>query len=413
MALEELRVWVEGTERVIRGVDENTTSENVMVALASAIGKSGKFALLEKWRDFERILPRNGKPLKCLRMWGVQSGEVKFVLKDDLENDSLRRDLRSAVMDPLKHETIDSLPQDLLQMSFQQNSLESIQSIQTRKVDRLARDLEILKFYHECFSCNGNEKNKLNSTSEELWDDFPMKFCHVIKLQSNELSEKETWEKELERQQNLNLRLVSELESQQNKVHLTRIHASDLDAVSEKLYSLLLQNSQNRDAKTDNGNVEASQAEKNPQEFKFDLETQQEIARLKQQLLVQTELAATQRGELERVTGSIEEVDRTLQEKQNELKLLRQELDNDATYYDLDENFDSDQIEDSSMTFEPESEKLNLNKAKINTKEPAIALLARYGQRKYLSPPRANHKRHNSRAASKLDATMETEGVYV
>ena len=77
----ELKVWVEGIQRVVCGVSEGTTCQDVVVALAHATGKTGRFTLIEKWRDTERLLAPSDYPLKALHKWGEYSSEVVFVLK--------------------------------------------------------------------------------------------------------------------------------------------------------------------------------------------------------------------------------------------------------------------------------------------------------------------------------------------
>jgi Ras association domain-containing protein 7/8 len=63
----ELKVWVEGIQRIVCGVTETTTCQDVVFALAHATGKSGRFTLIERWRSNERQLAPNENPLKvCL-----------------------------------------------------------------------------------------------------------------------------------------------------------------------------------------------------------------------------------------------------------------------------------------------------------------------------------------------------------
>lgn len=410
MALDELRVWVEGDERVVRGVNENTTCENVMIALASAIGKSGKFALLEKWRNFERTLPRTGKPLKCRRMWGAHEDEAKFILKDDSNSDFKRHVVKS-----LKHETNDSLTsRDLFQTPYRYSSLETLRSIQAKRFVRLARDLEILKHYSECF-----KGEKLTGFSpEEIISDSATKFDRVVKLQLKELLGDEDCKQDLERQKNLNLSLTAKLEAQRKKIRVTNVHASDLDCVSEKLYLILVHNRETKGEKK----IESSPGEKKPQDTKSStVETQQEISGLKQQIRVQTELHCKQCEELEGVTRSIKEIDQNLEKKRKKLKLLQKRLDSHATFYDLDENFDPDKVEESIVKFDvashsqlSQSQRTNSNFGQTNNKQTELSLLSRDGQRKLLSPPRTEFKKgHTSRAGEGFRMSMETEAVYV
>lgn len=83
----ELKVWVEGIQRIICGVTENTTCQvsalkttvnadpinfnvhcvhpqDIVYALAHATGQTGRFTLIERWRNNERLLAPNEHPLK-------------------------------------------------------------------------------------------------------------------------------------------------------------------------------------------------------------------------------------------------------------------------------------------------------------------------------------------------------------
>lgn len=77
----ELKVWVEGIERIVCGVTENTTCQDVVYALAHATGKTGRFTLIERWRNNERLLAPQEQPLKILTKWGEYSNDVQFILQ--------------------------------------------------------------------------------------------------------------------------------------------------------------------------------------------------------------------------------------------------------------------------------------------------------------------------------------------
>ena len=82
----EFKVWVEGIQRVVCGVTEDTTCHDVVIALAHAIGRTGRFKLIEKWRENERLVPPSECPLKLLRSWGEYAGDVQYMLKCSGEN---------------------------------------------------------------------------------------------------------------------------------------------------------------------------------------------------------------------------------------------------------------------------------------------------------------------------------------
>ena len=96
----ELKVWVEGIQRVVCGVSEGTTCQDVVVALAHATGKTGRFTLIEKWRDTERLLAPSDYPLKALHKWGEYSSEVVFVLK---HSEKHRKERSSKRTDKFSH----------------------------------------------------------------------------------------------------------------------------------------------------------------------------------------------------------------------------------------------------------------------------------------------------------------------
>uniref|UniRef100_A0A1B0AAD9 Ras-associating domain-containing protein n=1 Tax=Glossina pallidipes TaxID=7398 RepID=A0A1B0AAD9_GLOPL len=77
----ELKVWVEGIQRIICGVTVNTTCQDVVFALAHATGKVGRFTLIERWRNNERLLAPNENPLKLLLKWGEYANDVQFILQ--------------------------------------------------------------------------------------------------------------------------------------------------------------------------------------------------------------------------------------------------------------------------------------------------------------------------------------------
>ena len=96
----ELKVWVEGIQRVVCGVSEATTCQDVVVALAHATGKTGRFTLIEKWRDTERLLAPSDYPLKALHKWGEYSSEVVFVLR---HSEKHRKERSSKRTDKFSH----------------------------------------------------------------------------------------------------------------------------------------------------------------------------------------------------------------------------------------------------------------------------------------------------------------------
>ncbi|KAF8796396.1 Ras association domain-containing protein 8 [Argiope bruennichi] len=77
----ELKVWVDGIQRVVCGVTEASTCQDVVYALAHATGQTGRFTLVEKWRNSERLLAPQEQPLKVLTKWGEYANDVHFVMR--------------------------------------------------------------------------------------------------------------------------------------------------------------------------------------------------------------------------------------------------------------------------------------------------------------------------------------------
>jgi len=77
----ELKVWVEGIQRIVCGVTEKTTCQDIVYALAHATGKTGRFTLIERWRNNERLLAPQEHPLLVIKKWGEYSYDVQFILQ--------------------------------------------------------------------------------------------------------------------------------------------------------------------------------------------------------------------------------------------------------------------------------------------------------------------------------------------
>lgn len=50
----ELKVWVDDVQRIVCGVNQSTTCHDIVLALAVATGQTGRFTLIEKFRNNER-----------------------------------------------------------------------------------------------------------------------------------------------------------------------------------------------------------------------------------------------------------------------------------------------------------------------------------------------------------------------
>ncbi|XP_078053884.1 ras association domain-containing protein 8-like isoform X2 [Mustelus asterias] len=76
----ELKVWVDGVQRVVCGVNEKTTCQEVVIALAQAMGRTGRYTLKEQWKDVERHFRPDEQLLPSLSKWGQQAKDVQLIL---------------------------------------------------------------------------------------------------------------------------------------------------------------------------------------------------------------------------------------------------------------------------------------------------------------------------------------------
>lgn len=84
----ELKVWVDGYQRCICGITDTTTVQEVVIALAQAVGQTGRYTLVEKWRSTERLLPPQECPLALLQKWGLYKKDIQFILRRSDKNAS-------------------------------------------------------------------------------------------------------------------------------------------------------------------------------------------------------------------------------------------------------------------------------------------------------------------------------------
>ncbi|KAM9220884.1 ras association domain-containing protein 7 isoform 1-T2 [Dugong dugon] len=81
LAAMELKVWVDGIQRVVCGVSEQTTCQEVVIALAQAIGQTGRFVLVQRLREKERQMLPQECPVGAQATCGQFASDVQFVLR--------------------------------------------------------------------------------------------------------------------------------------------------------------------------------------------------------------------------------------------------------------------------------------------------------------------------------------------
>lgn len=77
----ELKVWVEGIPRIVCGIGAATTCHDVVLALAAALGRTGRFTLVQRWRDTEHLLAPDAALLPALQQWAEYANDVQVILQ--------------------------------------------------------------------------------------------------------------------------------------------------------------------------------------------------------------------------------------------------------------------------------------------------------------------------------------------
>ncbi|XP_070690809.1 ras association domain-containing protein 8-like isoform X2 [Pempheris klunzingeri] len=77
----ELKVWVEGVVRVVCGLSLTTSCQDVVIALAQAISRTGRYILILRIRGMERHLVADECPLQYMAQLGQLATEVQFILR--------------------------------------------------------------------------------------------------------------------------------------------------------------------------------------------------------------------------------------------------------------------------------------------------------------------------------------------
>uniref|UniRef100_A0A674PDL2 Ras association domain family member 11 n=1 Tax=Takifugu rubripes TaxID=31033 RepID=A0A674PDL2_TAKRU len=84
----EVKVFVDGVSRVVCGVTEETTCQDVVIALAQALGQPGRYTLRETFKDFERCMSPGERLLETLEKYGEQAKEVRLTLHHNGPSDA-------------------------------------------------------------------------------------------------------------------------------------------------------------------------------------------------------------------------------------------------------------------------------------------------------------------------------------
>ncbi|XP_052031225.1 ras association domain-containing protein 8 [Apodemus sylvaticus] len=343
----ELKVWVDGVQRIVCGVTEVTTCQEVVIALAQAIGRTGRYTLIEKWRDTERHLAPHENPIVSLNKWGQYASDVQLILRRTGPSLSERPTSDSVARIPERTLYRQSLPPlaklrpqvdksirrrepkrksltftggakgltDIFgkgkETELRQKVLSSCRAsaeelkrlirLQTGKLQAIEQQLESseaeIRFWEQKYSCG---------LEEEI-----VRLEQRIKRNAVEIEEEEFWENELQIEQENEKQLQGQLEEIRQKVtdcdgrlkdYLAQIHTMESGLQAGKLHR------------------EVQEAQVNEEEVKGKIE------KVKGEMDLQGQQSLRLENGIRAVERSLGQATKRLQDKEQELEQLTKEL---------------------------------------------------------------------------------------
>ncbi|XP_060701556.1 ras association domain-containing protein 8-like isoform X1 [Hemiscyllium ocellatum] len=348
----ELKVWVDGVQRVVCGVNEKTTCQEVVIALAQAMGRTGRYTLKEKWKDIERHFTPEEKLLSSLSKWGQKTKDVQLILNRTGPSLNLwpvsdkhrgpERNVHRQSLPPLaklrnksdKNSHVKEAKRKSL--NFAEGAREWLGSFGKSKEGKVkGKDSEPEKKASNSDHRPGEELNqllqrqqeKLTSLQAELEaseaeiaklqeDHEPSTHTEIVRIQeliderSAEAEEVEFWENELKAEQLHGGELREQLEEVKEK----------LEECEEKLRNCLLK------AQGLAADLEVVRSQREQQEAKSCHDIRIKVEELKEEITVKSQKAVRLEEDVRLVEKVIERVENEIQRKRCELEDLTREL---------------------------------------------------------------------------------------
>ncbi|XP_037370099.1 ras association domain-containing protein 8 isoform X1 [Talpa occidentalis] len=343
----ELKVWVDGVQRIVCGVTEVTTCQEVVIALAQAIGRTGRYTLIEKWRDTERHLAPHENPIISLNKWGQYASDVQLILRRTGPSLSERPTSDSVARIPERTLYRQSLPplaklrpqidksikrrepkrksltftggakglMDIFgkgkETEFKQKVLNNCKTtadelkrlirLQTEKLQSIEKELESndieIRFWEQKYSSN---------LEEEI-----VRLEQKIKRNDVEIEEEEFWENELQIEQENEKQLKDQLQEIRQKI----------TECESKLKDYLAQ------IQTMESGLEAEKLQREVQEAQVnEEEVKGKIGKVKGEIDIQGQQSLRLENGIKAVERSLGQATKRLQDKEQELEQLTKEL---------------------------------------------------------------------------------------
>uniref|UniRef100_A0A3B5MUL9 Ras association domain family member 8a n=1 Tax=Xiphophorus couchianus TaxID=32473 RepID=A0A3B5MUL9_9TELE len=395
----ELKVWVDGVQRVVCGVTEATTCQEVVIALAQAIGRTGRYTLVEKWRDTERHLAPHESPVASLNTWGQYAGDVQLILhrtgpslteRPPSEGPPLRgpeRGLHRQSLPPLaklRHPNDGSLHRreprrKSLTFTGAPRSLREILSgsLWTCRMEDLVR---LVSLQRETLTVL---EKKLEAYEAELQDWSEGLLEEILRLEKHlrknevEMEEEEFWATELQ------IEIESERQLEERLQELRgRLQGCEME-IKEKLTML----------KVSGLEEEKLQRERQETQWVSEAEARAQVLRVKAELKAQERQAIQLESSCRAVDRSLGQSSKKLQDMQQELEQLTKEL----RQVNLQQFIQQTGTKVTVLPAEP-------------TEEDYLAVLTGSLKRPVSTQPLSSHLRI---LANPLSSGLNPEGIYV
>uniref|UniRef100_K7G8Q5 Ras association domain-containing protein 7 n=1 Tax=Pelodiscus sinensis TaxID=13735 RepID=K7G8Q5_PELSI len=295
----ELKVWVDGIQRIVCGVSDQTTCQEVVIALARAIGQTGRYILIQKLREKERQLLPHECPLESLAKCGQYANDVQFILQRTGPSLAERPSSDNASQAPERTFIRASLPIKARPVSTEvPRSREPKKSMTFNLGPMGSRAAALLG------SARGFPGNSASQQDELVYLE------HLIRRNETELGEEEFWQSELQ--------LEKECERErQEKVRSLR---GTLEEYTHKIHELTTKT----EALEQEIQLEMAGRARRAREAPADLEDM--AAKMKRELEAKAKQSAQLESSLASVEKALEEAERNLQDQNQELEELNKEL---------------------------------------------------------------------------------------
>uniref|UniRef100_A0A8C7E334 Ras association domain-containing protein 8 n=1 Tax=Naja naja TaxID=35670 RepID=A0A8C7E334_NAJNA len=313
----ELKVWVDGVQRI-----------EVVIA-AQAIGRTGRYTLIEKWRDTERHLSPHENPIISLNKWGQHAGDVQLPTSDSVaripERTLYRQSLpplaklrppsdksikrrepkrksltftggAKGLMDIFGKSKDSEFKQKVLHCKTTADELKKLVRLQAEKLQSALDSTAEIRYWEQKFSLS-------------LEDDI-LKLEQKLKRNEVEIEEEEFWENEFQIEQENEKQLREQLLE-------TRQRVADQSRLRDYLAQIRHMES----------GLEAEKLQREVQEAQVnEEEVREKIEKIRGELQLHGQQSLRLENGLKAVERSLGQATKQLQEREQELEQLTKEL---------------------------------------------------------------------------------------